>query len=76
MRIGRPHHVEGADQVDVDHRTKAVRRLRIHRGDEVTGRAGHQHIDTAKPADRAVERTPHRVEVADIRDDADDVAAG
>src|SRR5208337_1873889 len=69
------HHVEGADQVDVDHHAEAVRGLRIDRGDEIAGRAGDQHVNGAKLAGRAVERTPDRVEVADVGGDAGNVAA-
>jgi hypothetical protein len=62
--------IQGADQVNVDRHAEAVRRLRIGRGDEIAG-AGDQHVDGANLADRAVERTPDRVE----RGDADNVAA-
>ena len=64
MRMGRPRDVEGALQVDVDHRAEPVRRELVGRADEVAGGAIDQDVEPAEGVDRASD------DAVDVRRDA------
>ena len=76
MRVGRAHHVEHPDQVDVDHRPEAVRRHPVAAATKLP--AAPETSTSMRPNWlAALSNAPaDRVEPADVRGDAEKVAAG
>jgi len=61
MGITRAHNVEGAEQINVDHRLKAIGRKTVHQGRKVTCRAGNQHVDLPKLLNAGLEHRLYTV---------------
>jgi len=59
-------HVEGADEIDIDHHLEAVGRKAEGRRREIAGRPRDQHIDLPEAVMGGTERPLDRLVIADI----------
>ena len=68
-------HVEGAEQVDIDHGLERIGRHPQHRREEIPRRARDHDVERAELIARLFERAADRAEIAHVGAEADRIVA-